>query len=189
MKKFILLLLIYNTLIASDEGCLKKIWKIIPSTQNEKAFDLKHDYVKYDSWYSCGGFITPSKINQFLLEIKNALKNDDINTLSSMVLYPLNVKTSKRAIGSGKYIRNQMTTILTKKDFIKRYKKDIYSKELKDVFMCTKLSNMRIIPDDGIGIALGEIWLHVDYDTRVPKISILSTNKEVLQRWLDDECL
>lgn len=181
---FWMLFAVSSGALASDE-CLLERWKETNPSEFERQFDRANDFDQDGERFSCNSYTTPTKILKFLENLNVAIRNEDVKSLASMMNYPLVVNLPGYKINKDGSRTGRSFSIRSKREFMSRYRRDLHTPQLVNVFKCAEFSNMMTHPYRGIALAYGEIWIYVSPDSKELRISHISANVNNLKKWLD----
>lgn len=179
-----LLFMLSINVFAGVEECLEERWRETNPTKLDQEFDTSNDFDRDGNRYSCNAFTTPTKINNFLTQLKLVINNNDINAISEMIKFPLRVRAPGYTVTDEGYRKGNSFKISSQKEFKEMYSRVVFTLELENVFNCVSLNNLVSLPGQSISLAPG-IWIYVDPDTHDLSISGLSSDRKRLAKWLD----
>lgn len=202
MKVVIYILIFFGisfSVSANENGCLKKRWSEINSSENDKKFDEQFDKqtdkypdLKQDPrYYSCDSYLTPSEISNFLSKLKEAVLNKDASKVAKMVKYPIDIALEKDFVDESGRIKQASFRIKNAKQFIANYDR-IITQGVSNVIQCSTLSNMFAIPSQGVFLANGEVLLNRNFDNegdRTIYIVNILAGENFHAKWFQDNCV
>ncbi len=193
MKKIIILLFCFVYSIfanANEVGCLKDRWSEIESDKAAKVFDEKYDLDKDRRNYSCDGYLTASVISDFLSKLKKATSERDVNKVAKMVRYPVNIGLDETFIDKNGHQKHKSFAVINEEQFVNHYE-EIMTEGVKDIIQCSSLSNMFVMPSQGILMANGELIFSRNFnieDQVVINIVSITSGVESHKKWLAKHC-
>jgi len=193
MKKIIAFLFcfVYSISVNANEvGCLKDRWSEIESNKKEKTFDTKFDLDKDKRNYSCDGYLTPSGINDFLSKLKKATSKGDVKQIAKMVRYPIKIGLDETFVDKNGHQKHKFFTVRNEDQFVSRYD-EIMTEGVRDIIQCSSLSNMFVMPSQGIFMANGEFIFSRNFnfeDQVVINIVSITSGVESHKKWLSKHC-